>query len=383
MGKASGFREVGLVAAVIAVDLVAWGGDNDLRWGGALSTWVIPTSTLLCYGTLLRRWRHTVPIFWLQWSYGLMGLLVPDYQPFAGLLVALHSVARTADRRIASTALIATAAPFAVDAVNAAAATTEHILGFIAAAFLWVALSLTVWGFGSAAQAAELRAESEKRQQEREAVRSERLRLARDLHDIVAHALTGIILQAAGARTLLAPPDDQVRRTLGLIESAGVDAMQELHQLLGLLRDEHEETYGDTDHPRTLMDLTGPVNLARASGLDITVTITGDPQLLEASADVAGYRVVQESLTNAVKYSAAGSKVSVDIAWRPDVVDVSVVSSSDSPGRGDLAAGYGLRGLVERVDLAGGSLDYDDRAQEFRVHAHLPVRHANSRSVHT
>ena len=123
-------------------------------------------------------------------------------------------------------------------------------------------------------------------------VRAGRLRLARELHDIVAHAVSAMILQAAGARTL--PPSDasQVRAALEVIETTGVQAMGELRRLLGLLRASSPDDSEDpAQQAPTLHDIDDLVALVRRSGLDDDVTIDGDPQELDRSVDLAGYGV--------------------------------------------------------------------------------------------
>ena len=98
--------DVALVVLAIIVDLVVWAGDRQLRTGATLPFWVIPALTVLVFSTLLVRWRHPAAIFLVQWTYALIGLLLPDYEPFAGLLIALYAVASRTRPLVAWTALL-------------------------------------------------------------------------------------------------------------------------------------------------------------------------------------------------------------------------------------------------------------------------------------
>ena len=232
--------DVALVVLAIIVDLVVWSGKRQLINGETLPFWVVPVLTILVFSTLLARWRHPSAVFWVQWTYALAGLLVLGYEPFAGLLVALHAVACRTRPLVARTAIIACVVPFAIDSYNSTAYLNGSVAaGFATSALLLAVLSGTVWALGRFSYAAKRRAEKERELQAAEgeaAVRAERLRLARELHDVVAHAVSAMILQAAGARTLVHPRDDRVQQSLEVIEAAGVQAMAELHRLLGLLR---------------------------------------------------------------------------------------------------------------------------------------------------
>jgi len=271
MSKGRWAAEGALFAAAVAIDLLVWGGDSPLRNGALLlPLWVVPTVTVAVYALLLMRWSHPGLVFGVQWVYALVGLLLPLYQPFVGLLVALHAVARRAVRRWSWLALLSCAVPFGIASYNAASeAHRPFAIGFGAAAAVWLALSLTVWGLGRLAYTADRRAERLRAAEAAQAVRAERLRLARELHDIVAHAVSLIILQAAGARTLPSSETEQVQRALKVIESAGVQAMGELRRLLGLLRAANPEDPGGNDLPPTLQDIDGLLALTRASAIDV------------------------------------------------------------------------------------------------------------------
>src|SRR4051794_12086046 len=150
-----------IVVLAIAVELLVWGGDRGLRGGGSLPLWVVPALTVLVFAVLPRRRQRPVAVFWVQWSYALAGLVLPGYEPFAGLLVALHAVACRMRSRLAAVALAACILPFAINSYNSASAAkaASFAASFASAAALWAVLSLAVWGLGRLSFAAERRAD--------------------------------------------------------------------------------------------------------------------------------------------------------------------------------------------------------------------------------
>jgi signal transduction histidine kinase len=213
-----------------------------------------------------------------------------------------------------------------------------------------------------------------------EAVRTERLRLARELHDIVAHAVSAIILQAAGARTLVTTEDGRVRQAFTVIESAGVQAMNELHRLLGLLRTVDPDQTAGTDFDDLqpgLEDLPALVDFSRASGLDINLVVEGRRARLDRSVDLAAYRVVQEALTNATKHGGRTVHVHVHYVLPEQQVSIEVrnlrESSQPATTVDSLSSGHGLIGLAERVSLVGGRLRAGPVGDGFLVRAELPL----------
>jgi signal transduction histidine kinase len=370
--------DVLLVGTAAAIDLVVWGGDRLTRGGVLIPMWVVPTLTPTVYATLLLRWRHPVAVFVCQWVYGLAGLVLPSFDSFAGLLTSLHAVARRGSTQAALAALGACAIPFSVNSYNAAvAAGGDLVVDFAGTGALWVAVALTVWGLGRLAHEAERRAESARRVAAAEAVRAERLRLARDLHDIVTNAVSAMILQAAGAQTMVGRDWERVRAALEVVESAGVQAMAELHRLLGLLRaaDPGATPHDDRRMP-TLQDIDGLVALARASGVDVCTAVEGRPATLDPSVDLAAYRLVQEALTNTVKHAGRGARAHVSVRWDDDRLTITV---RDQGGREDPlrrahpSPGYGLTGLAERIAIVGGELEAGRVDGGFVVKAEFPA----------
>lgn len=374
--------ETFVVVAAAGIDLMVWSEDRTLRDGQLLSLWVVPSLTAVLYPVLLLRWRFPRAVFALHWVYSLAGVPLPDYVPFAGLLVALHALGRRGSTGWAGVGLAASVVPFAVNSFNVAGTVTEvdPVVGFAGNLFLWSVLTLLVWGFGRWTAVLERRAEQDRTvrgEQAAAAVRAERLHLARELHDIVSHSVSAMILQAAGARALASSEDEQVRAALEAIETTGIDAMNELHRLLGLLRaTDPDGGLQGLSAARSLQDLDSLVSSARASGVDVEVVVEGHPDELDRSVGLAVYRIVQEALTNTVKHAGRGASARIHLHWESHGLTLTIRDKAGFDARrlSELSSGHGLAGLTERVTLVGGSMEAGPVSDGFLLRAHLPTR---------
>jgi signal transduction histidine kinase len=218
-------------------------------------------------------------------------------------------------------------------------------------------------------RAASLAARSAALQRQAEqAAAAERTRIARELHDIVAHHLSVIVLQAAGTRASGKPAG----ATLEKIENSARQALAETRCLLGVLRDPDGEA-GLAPQPG-IGELGSLAASVRAAGLPVNLFIDGDPAALPAAVDVSVYRIVQESLTNVLKH-AGPARADVTIGCAGDTVTVEVTDNGAAePGSGVPAAGHGLAGMRERAAVFGGELAAGPRpGGGFTVRARLPL----------
>ena len=243
-----------------------------------------------------------------------------------------------------------------------------------------LALLLVAWGSGlmygrRGRHAEELTARGEQLESEyaaaaERALSDERARIAREIHDIVAHNVSVIVLQARGGRKALHPRPDDARQAFDSIEAAGQQALVELRRLLGIVRADGE---APALAPRPgLVSVDELVIGVRAAGLPVTLSIEGHRLDLPAGVDLAAYRVVQEALTNTLKH-AGNARANVVIRYETDRVELEIsddgTGASQTPG-----LGRGLIGMRERVAIYGGAIENGNRpGGGYIVTVHLPV----------
>jgi signal transduction histidine kinase len=217
------------------------------------------------------------------------------------------------------------------------------------------------------------RVEAEKKELAREAVIDERGRIARELHDVVAHSVSVMTVQAGGVRRLL--HDDQVREreALHAIEETGRRALDEMRRMVGVMRSDDD---GAERAPQPgLADVERLAADIRDAGLPVTVTVDGAPTDLPAGVDLSAYRIVQEALTNTLKH-AGPARASVTVHYADDHLEL-IVDDDGSGPRNGRAVGHGLVGMRERVAVYGGTLEAGPGPSGgYRVHATLPSTRA-------
>jgi signal transduction histidine kinase len=212
--------------------------------------------------------------------------------------------------------------------------------------------------------------ERERASEVRAAGAAERTRIARELHDVIAHGVSVIVLHARGAKEVFDTDPAAARRSLDLIELTGRDALQELRAVLGALR---TDLGGDGLQPlQRLSQLDDLVQRTGEAGLNVDVTVEGRAQPLATAVDLAAYRIVQEALANTMKHSTAES-ASVVLRYDPDRLVVHVIDEGQGHPDPVSGGGLGLVGMEERVAMLGGHLHAAPRADGgFEVLAALP-----------
>jgi signal transduction histidine kinase len=208
-------------------------------------------------------------------------------------------------------------------------------------------------------------------EQERSAVLAERTRIARELHDVVAHHMSMIAVRAETAQYRLGAVEEPVRAEFGQISAAAREGLVEMRRLLGVLRSDNQETL--TAPQPGLRDLDDLVATARAAGADITLRPLDDPSGVSPAVELTAYRVVQEALSNAGRH-APGAPVSVALTRVHNGLDVTVRNGPTDRPATDAGPGHGLRGMRERAAMLDGTLTAQPAADGgFVVHAVLPV----------
>jgi signal transduction histidine kinase len=231
-----------------------------------------------------------------------------------------------------------------------------------------------------AAQSRADRAEAELDRQSAQAAEQERTRIARELHDVVAHHVSLIAVQSEAAASLLPDRPEQARRSVDVIGETARQALTELRRLLGVLRRPSPRL--ETAPAASLGELGDVLDQVRGTGLPVDFQVVGTPVPLAPGVDLTAYRIVQEALTNTIRHARAGRAV-VTLRYEPGYVTVSVTDSGHGTGSGQAglrlagagSSGLGLAGIAERVASCGGNLTVGPtQADGFAVTARLPAR---------
>jgi signal transduction histidine kinase len=358
---------------------------------------------IIAFVTLPLAWRHAAPrlVLWLctlAWML-FVGLGYLESSAIFGLVIAIYSAALYLPRRSALWhAGSAVAVILGWTLVGVAMSHDVSLLTFVQ---LGIVLSVP-FGIGiadsrRAARLTELELDQQRREQAQriaaaDAVRAERARIARELHDVVAHEITVMTLHAEGARRRAGEADGELAEALTTIADSGRKGLAEMQRVIGVLRASEQEAEDEvaelTGHEpresRPAVDYEPVPSLAALPRLTQQVADAGLPVDLEvmgsahvpASVELTAYRIVQEALTNAMKYAGPGASARVRVTRTADTVAVLV----EDDGRGVISeaaqgsGGHGIDGMRERVAAIGGSIDVGARkGGGFRVQAWLPV----------
>lgn len=335
----------------------------------------------------LRRWP--LPVLATVTAVNVMVMAAGNAPLPFGIMLGLASylAASRLSRRMSIPAAVASAAALggallyaALTARNAAVA-VEAVEGFLPLAAGWFTGDSVAarrrYLAGLAEQAEKERAAEA--EQARQQVREERVRIARELHDVVAHTLAVITVQAGVGRRLMAKRPEEASTALESIETIGRTATEELRVVLGLLRDEGNRTAALAPAP-ALADVKDLIETVQASGTPIELHLSGADRPLSPALELSVYRVLQEALTNVVKH-APGARATVDLAVFDNVIRLDVTDDGGPAGRplaGEQAGpGHGIVGMRERITAFGGWLHAEplpDRG--FRVTAQVPTEGA-------
>ncbi|MER6216504.1 sensor histidine kinase [Streptomyces sp. NPDC001272] len=209
----------------------------------------------------------------------------------------------------------------------------------------------------------------------RRTVLEERSRIARELHDVVAHHMSVISIQAQVAPHLVENPSEELKENLAGIRENALEALTELRRVLGVLRSEHPGDPATPHHPQpTLAELDGLVDNVRGAGLEVTTEVAGVRRALTPGVELTAYRIVQEALSNCLRH-APGSRVEVGIAYGPRELHLCVANSAPTrPAPPSPGVGHGLLGMRERAGMLGGELAAGPRpGGGYEVRAVLPM----------
>ena len=218
------------------------------------------------------------------------------------------------------------------------------------------------------------RAEAERELLAREAVLEERARIARDLHDIVAHGMSVMVVQAGAAQRVVATQPERAAQSLEHIQATGREALAEMRRLLGVLRNDGESV--ELSPQPSIDDLGRIVQHCVDAGIPTELSVSGQTSASAPGAEMTGYRIVQEALTNVIKHAGRPTRAAVNVAYESDRMRIEVVDDGTGASVTELerTTGHGLVGMRERVDLYGGSFHAGPRpGGGFRVAATIPI----------
>jgi signal transduction histidine kinase len=297
----------------------------------------------------------------------------------AGVIVALYTVASRCERPVSIRAAEWAALPIIVGVI-----VTSTKLGNVIPTLAVFAIA---WVVGDnirtrRAYLAELLARAERLEREREeqaarAVSDERARIARELHDVIAHNVSVMVVQASAGEEVFDKDPSKARESLSAVAETGRAALSELRRLLGVIRaDEDRETAASYAPQPGIDHLDELVRQVRETGLEVELSVIGQPRELPEAVGLCAYRIVQEALTNTLKHAHA-SAAEVNVRYVADALELQVLDNGRSTppvnGNGS-ASGHGLIGMRERVALFGGELTAHPRAgQGYEVRARIPL----------
>jgi signal transduction histidine kinase len=295
------------------------------------------------------------------------------FQPFIALTLVSYSVgSRHEGRRWAPPLLALAAIPLFVVAVAHGQSAGNALPNYVWLIAAW-AVGRTVRGWREksvALEGANRELAAQRELQAQAAVAVERGRIARELHDVVAHNVSMMVVQAGAARRVLDGDQPHVSTALDAIASTGRQTIDEMRTLLGVLRDRDDAAA--LEPQPGLADLEQLVEGVRAAGLPVTLSIEGDPRPLPQAADLSAFRIVQEALTNSLKHAGPAS-ADVVVRYAADEVQLEIRDNGSGRSNGN-GTGHGLVGMRERAAMFGGELDAAPQAGGgFAVRARLRV----------
>lgn len=403
-----------VIALVLAFFLMpfSWGlaiatfGEDGYSLGGATSLLLVPV-TLIAHCAIALRRSYPVTVFLivvgsLAFKVVVTGIPFPTDLLF---LVALYTVCAYAPSPWPTIGLMIGFAGAAIECLRMAIVVSTTTIGRTegpAAAFLliffflfMVAAVLASWGVGqfrrvryayfATLEDRTRRAEAEREERAARAVIEERSRIAREMHDVVAHSLAVIVSQAQGGQYAAKKNPDRAVEVLGTIAETSRTALTDMRGLLGVLReaDPAAGRGGAIEQPRgpqpALNQLDELINRVKASGLGVERTEQGNPKQLGTSGELAVFRLVQESLTNTLKHAGPGATATVAMNWAPDALELAVTDTGRGITAQDTAelagGGHGLVGMRERIAVVGGEISAGPRSDGgFAVTARIPYR---------
>jgi signal transduction histidine kinase len=367
---------VAVVACVVAeLELALSHGIQGPAWVNAIAA---AGSTLPVAAR--RRWPLAVAVtvaVVVVWQEALNGDLTENsLMPLLTFPMAVYGVAAWCDRRRAFAGLVAVLVLIWVEVLLSDNTVTGDFLFTALLVFgPWLVGRIVAARVELAAELSDKadRLEREQEKQAQLAVAEERARIARELHDVVAHNVSVMVVQAAAARRMIDHDASKAKEALGSVEQTGRSALREMRRVVGMLGQRDEEL---ALAPQPSVDeLDWLIDRAREAGLEVDLTIEGEKKRLESGVDLSAFRIVQEALRNTLKH-AGPARAQVTLRYGEHDVEVDVSDNGRgvrTPADNGAVTGQGLLGMRERVAMLGGEIEAGYRKDGgFGVHARLP-----------
>jgi signal transduction histidine kinase len=358
--------DVGIVLIVLG-PTIRWTTDGHPR-GTGIALALAQTLPLL-----LRR-RFPLPVLTAVLAALIATHFAINVLPLFALGVAVYTVASHTKRRIALSAALLTLLVLLIPPIHhggggGARESFVHVIIFAAAAWILGDNVRTKRAYYRELEERADRLEREKEEGTRRAAAEEKARIARELHDVIAHSVSVMVVQAAAAGDVFEKQPERAREALSSIEESGRSALTELRRLLGIVRsDEH----GSREPQPGLAALEELVEQIRATGLEVELKREGEIGELPAGVNLSAYRIVQEALTNTLKHAQA-TRARVRLVRSKQELAIEVTDDGAGPAE-ESANGHGLIGMQERVALLGGALEAGPgEGGGFVVKAHFPL----------
>ncbi len=378
-GLAAALAFIGTASAVV---MVFHNGSSPMGFGRLVG---IPLTLLITIPVVFRR-SYPVEAFAAALVIGGLQVLL-NVKPNAAdlaIVILLYTLAAYTPRRISVTGL-------AICLIGSATAVVRWMPGQLsvldALAFgsiLFAGPSLIAWVFGdsmryrrayyTSLEDRAARLEAERDAQAQVAAAAERARIARELHDVVAHNVSVMVVQADGASYALGSDPDRARQALAAIAATGRQALTEMRRMLGVLRRDEDGTEPERAPLPGIGQLGELLEQTRETGLAVSFTVEGVPQPLPDGAALAAYRIVQESLTNTRKHGGPRATAQVTLRYLEDALLLRITDDGRGGGAASDGAGHGLTGMRERVAVYGGWVQAGPRPSGgYQVTARLPL----------
>jgi signal transduction histidine kinase len=366
-----------LVVALIAVAWLDLATNADLE--GPL--WLnLAVMTAIALSFLWRRSRPMVTVVATLGGLSVMSIWLTQPPNMITAVLMLVIVAYAASRHLVGRLSVA-ALVIGIGVIVILAMIYDPNDVFFPVAFFWVIPWLVGRTIRNQTMLARELAEKAERarhardEDERQAIAVERSRIARELHDVLAHNLSVMVVQASAARRIVDSQPDRAVEVAAVIERTGREALAEIRHLFGAVRRGEGD---DLSGPPSITRVDGLARRARAAGLGVELRVVGEPVALPAGIDLTAYRIVQEALTNALKH-AGSARASVTVSYEPNELVLTIEDDGEGSREaielGEAGGGHGLVGMRERAALYGGLVQAGRRrGGGFAVRARLPAR---------